>query len=250
MPAATPTIEQQLVLYRLLVEESLGLMCIHDIDGVLLMLNPAVQRSLGYPPGEGVGRNLKEFLAPAVRPLFDEYLQRIRTEGTDSGFMRLMAKDGTERVWSYRNIRYDEPGSPSRVLGHGLDVTQQVVAEKALRASQKALERAHDELAQRVAERTTDQQEANDRLRAEIEQRKQVEEELLRARKLDAMGVLAGGIAHDFNNFLTVVQGSLALAMGHTRPGDPVRDMLQQTVTACDRASSLASQLLTFAKGG
>src|ERR1041384_8085045 len=107
MSAETPTLAQQLTLYRLLVEESLGLMCIHDLDGVLLAVNPAVLRSLGYPPGEGLGRNLKEVLVPAVRPLFDEYLKRIRTEGTDSGLMRLVAKDGTERIWSYRNIRYD-----------------------------------------------------------------------------------------------------------------------------------------------
>ena len=244
------SIEQQLMLYRLLVEESLGLMCIHDVDGVLLAINPAVGRSLGYRPEEGVGRNLKEFLVPEVRPLFDEYLQRISAEGTDSGLMRLLAKDGTERIWSYRNIRYDEPGSPARVLGHGLDVTQQVTAEKALRDSQKALAKAHDELALRVAERTAELQQANERLTTEIDQRKQIEDELLRARKLEAMGVLAGGIAHDFNNFLTIVQGSLALAMAQTQPGDPVRDMLQQTVSACDRAASLASQLLTFAKGG
>src|SRR5881296_710111 len=104
MPAMT-SIEQQLMLYRLLVEKSLGLMCIHDLDGVLLAINPAVGRSLGYLPEEGMGRNLKEFLVPAVRPLFDEYLQRIGAQGIDSGLMRLLAKDGTERIWSYRNIR-------------------------------------------------------------------------------------------------------------------------------------------------
>ena len=43
-----PDFEQQLLLYRLLVEKSLGLMCIHDLDGVLLAINPAVGRSLGY----------------------------------------------------------------------------------------------------------------------------------------------------------------------------------------------------------
>src|SRR5439155_1106331 len=80
-----------------------------------------------------------EFLVPAVRPLFDDYLQRLRTNSTDSGLMRLLAKDGTERIWSYRNIRYDEPGSPPCVLGHGLDVTQQEAAEHALRESRKAL---------------------------------------------------------------------------------------------------------------
>src|SRR5262245_39917443 len=94
MSAGTPTLAQQLMLYRLLFEEGLGLMCIHDLDGVLLAVNPAVGRSLGYPAGEGVGRNLRDFLVPAVCPLFDQYLERIRTEGTHSGLMRLLAKDG------------------------------------------------------------------------------------------------------------------------------------------------------------
>ena len=72
---------------------------------VLLAINPAVARSLGYPPGEGIGRNLKEFLAASVRILFDEYLERILRNGSDTGFMRLVSMDGTERIWSYRNIR-------------------------------------------------------------------------------------------------------------------------------------------------
>ena len=58
-------------LYRLLVENSLGLMCVHDLDGVLLAINPAAAQSLGYRPEEGIGRSLREFLAPSVRHLFD-----------------------------------------------------------------------------------------------------------------------------------------------------------------------------------
>ena len=41
---------------------------------------------------------------------------------------------------------------------------------------------------------------------------KQMEEELLRTRKLESLGVLAGGIAHDFNHFLTIIQASIELA--------------------------------------
>jgi len=225
-------------------------MCIHDLEGVLLAVNPAVERSLGYAAEEGLGRNLKEFLAPSVRPQFENYLERIRTNAADSGLMRLIAKDGTERIWSYRNIRYEEPGSPARVLGHALDVTVQAQAEGALKESRKALRKAHDELAVRVAERTLELQQANERLRAEMDQRQRAEEELLRARKLESLGVLAGGIAHDFNNFLTIVQGNVALAVARTEPGDPIRDILRQTDAACGRAALLASQLLTFAKGG
>lgn len=242
--------KQQLKLYRLLVEHSLGLMCIHDLDGVLLVINPAVAQSLGYRMDDGLGRNLKEFLAPSVRSMFDKYLQRIRTNPVDSGLMRLQAKDGSERIWLYRNLRYEEPGSPARVLGHALDITDRILVERALKQSQKDLAKARDELALRVAERTAELQQANELLAAEINQRKQVEEELLRAHKLEALAVLAGGIAHDFNNFLTIVQGNTDLAKIHMKPGDPVCDILQQTDTACKRAASLASQLLTFGKGG
>jgi len=241
---------QQLQLYRLLVENSLGLMCIHDLDGVLLLINPAVAQSLGYRMEDGLGRNLKEFLSPTVRPMFDNYLRRIRTNPVDSGLMRLQAKDGTERTWLYRNLRYEEPGSPARVLGHALDITDRILAERALKLSRKELAKTRDELALRVTERTAELQQANDRLAAEIKQRKQVEDELLRAHKLEALAVLAGGIAHDFNNFLTIVQGNTDLAKTHVKPEDPVHDLLQQTDTACKRAASLASQLLTFGKGG
>src|SRR5690242_15442362 len=162
---------QQLKLYRLLVEHSLGLMCIHDLDGVLLVINPAVAQSLGYSVEDGLGRNLKEFLSPSVRPMFDNYLQRIRTNPMDTGLMRLQAKDGTERIWLYRNLRYEEPGSPARVLGHALDITDRIIAERALKQSQKELAKARDELALRVAERTAELQQANARLAAEVQQR-------------------------------------------------------------------------------
>ena len=159
---------QQLKLYRLLVEHSLGLMCIHDLDGVLLVINPAVAQSLGYRMEDGLGRNLKEFLSPSVRPMFDNYLQRIRTTPVDSGLMRLQAKDGAERVWLYRNLRYEEPGSPARVLGHALDITDRILAERALKQSQNDLAKARDELVLRVAERTAELQQANERLEAEV----------------------------------------------------------------------------------
>jgi two-component system cell cycle sensor histidine kinase/response regulator CckA len=77
-----------------------------------------------------------------------------------------------------------------------------------------------------------------------------MEEELLRVRNLQSLGVLAGGIAHDFNNFLTVVQGSIELAKMRLNPGAPVLAILEQTSLACQRAVFLSSQLLTFAKGG
>jgi len=164
--------------------------------------------------------------------------------------MRVVAKDGSERLWYCRNIRYDGLKGEPLVLGHAIDITERTRAERALKEAQTALQEAHDELATRVAERTAELQQANERLLAEMEQRKHAEEELLRGRKLESLGVLAGGIAHDFNNFLTIISGNIALAKMHLEPADSVCDILDQAELACKRATSLSYQLLTFGKGG
>jgi signal transduction histidine kinase/ActR/RegA family two-component response regulator len=106
------------------------------------------------------------------------------------------------------------------------------------------------QLERRVEERTAELRLSNQRLKAEIEQREEMEEELLRARKLESIGVLAGGIAHDFNNFLTVVQGNIEMAKLELGSRGVVDEMLDEIAGACRGAGFLASQLLTFAKGG
>jgi PAS domain S-box-containing protein len=160
--AARPSLEEALRerhrQYQHLVEHSLGLLCIHDLEGVLLLVNPAAARALGYPPEAGVGRNLREFLAPAVRHLFDEYLERIRRQPMDSGLMRVVTHTGEERVWLYRNLRYEEPGKAPYVIGHAQDITERVLAEQALK-------HAHEGLEQLVAERTVALQRAEEESR-------------------------------------------------------------------------------------
>ena len=102
----------------------------------------------------------------------------------------------------------------------------------------------------RVEERTAELHKSTEQLRTEIAQRERTEEELLRARKLESLGVLAGGIAHDFNNFMTVVQGNIEVAKMQLNPNEPAQEFLEQAASACQRATFLSSQLLTFAKGG
>lgn len=179
--------------YRDLVEQSLGLICVHDLTGRLSSINPAAARSLGYEPDHGVGRNLVEFLAPGTRHLFDGYLQRIRERGHDDGLMRVIARDGGERVWMYRNVLVSEPGQTPHVLGHAIDITERIAAERALRENEQALRRAHDALEWRVRERTNDLEDANERLRVEIAERQRAEERRERdlIQQRDTLGFLA-----------------------------------------------------------
>jgi signal transduction histidine kinase/ActR/RegA family two-component response regulator len=119
-----------------------------------------------------------------------------------------------------------------------------------LRTANRETAALNQALELRVEERTAALHQSTEQLRAEIAQRELAEEELLRARKLESLGVLAGGIAHDFNNFLTVVQGNIEVAKVHLTPGEAAREFLDQAASACQRAKFLSSQLLTFAKGG
>ena len=137
--------------YRDLVENSLGLICTHDLDGVVLSVNPAAADSLGYEAQDGVGKNLRDFLSPSTRHLSDEYLRRIRERSRDSGLMRVVRKDGSERLWMYRNVVCTEPGAAPYVLGHAIDVTERVTTEAALRKNQTQTLEATGRLAGHVA---------------------------------------------------------------------------------------------------
>jgi len=86
----------------------------------------------------------------------------------------------------------------------------------------------------------------------DITERKQVEEERVRADKLESVGTLAGGIAHDFNNLLTGILGNIELAKRYSEAGEMSRASatLSEAERASLRAKDLTQQLLTFAKGG
>ena len=79
---------------------------------------------------------------------------------------------------------------------------------------------------------------------------RRLETELIRASKLEAVGILAGGIAHDFNNILTVVLGNLSMLLMDTDPKAPGYSLVRDAKLAAVRARDLTLQLLTFAKGG
>ena len=84
----------------------------------------------------------------------------------------------------------------------------------------------------------------------DITERLRREEELVRAQKLEALGVLAGGIAHDFNNILTGIIGNLSYVRQAVEPTSDAAESLADAERAGLRAKRITGQLLALSKGG
>ncbi len=84
----------------------------------------------------------------------------------------------------------------------------------------------------------------------DITDQRLAQDELLKSQKLESLGVLAGGIAHDFNNILTGIMGNISFASMSLDKPDKAQKLMENAEKASLRAASLATQLLTFAKGG
>lgn len=84
----------------------------------------------------------------------------------------------------------------------------------------------------------------------DITDRKRTEEALLRAQKLESLGVLAGGLAHDFNNLLVGVLGNASLALADLPADSPMRPPLESIAEAAHRAADLTQQMLAYSGKG
>ncbi|MCP4674664.1 MAG: PAS domain S-box protein [Deltaproteobacteria bacterium] len=84
----------------------------------------------------------------------------------------------------------------------------------------------------------------------DVTEKRKMEEEMMRAEKLESMGILAGGIAHDFNNTLLAIVGSITLARKALARQGVSSSRLEDAEKACLLATGLTQQLLTFSKGG
>lgn len=82
----------------------------------------------------------------------------------------------------------------------------------------------------------------------DITRSRAMEKEILQARKLESIGILAGGIGHDFNNILSAIMGNLSLAKRLLEKDHPLQEMLASAEEAANRAKDLTAKLLLFTR--
>jgi PAS domain S-box-containing protein len=125
--------------YRDLVEHSQDLLCVHDLEGRLLSINPAPARLLGYSVEELLQKPMRDLVDPQFRDQFDAYLREVARTGESQGLMAVLTRSGERRIWEYHNTLRTEGVERPIVRGIAHDVTEQVRAAKALRATNEQL---------------------------------------------------------------------------------------------------------------
>jgi PAS domain S-box-containing protein len=132
--------------YRDLVENSLDLICTHDLEGKLLSLNEAAVQQMGYDRESLLNRNLSDFLDPAMRHLFAGYLSEIKETGRSRGILRVLNAAGEIRLWEYNNSLRTEGVAVPLVRGMAHDITERHRAEQALLKNEAKYRRLYDSL--------------------------------------------------------------------------------------------------------
>jgi signal transduction histidine kinase len=138
----------------------------------------------------------------------------------------------------------------AQVTGAKLDVPFIIVSgsvgeETAVQAMRSG---AHDYVLKDRLARLAPAVERELREHQERKARRRAEHQLRQIQKMDAIGSLAGGIAHDFNNVLSVILGYSAMLCEALKPGDPLREDIEQIHSAGEHAADLTRQLLAFSR--
>jgi PAS domain S-box-containing protein len=210
-----------------------GLLIVND-SGIIETANNAVCSMLGYSKQELTGMKADALFSDenTERPISDKtWFYNVRSTGNISDIQTsfITSKGSRIPLSMSASTLTDRDGTLHGMVFICRDMTERKIAQEQLKA-------AHDELENKVAQRTAELQQA--------------ENELFKTRKLESMGVLAAGIASDFSSMLSEIITHLFTAKLHLKAGDDAYRHITEAEAASFRASRLTKQLLTFSKGG
>lgn len=252
LQASLNALQDREIRFRSLIENASDIITIMNEEGRIDYESPAVERILGFRVEELVGRIAFDFVHPDDRPAvveaFNTHAQS--TEAWTTIDFRFRHKDGSWRTLAATSRNLLHHPAVQGVVVNSRDITERQRAEAALQHS-------HQELEKRVAERTAELIGANTRLKQEIAEREAVirqketlQAQLLKAKKMEAIGTLAGGIAHDFNNLMMGIQGNASLLRLELDAHPELAERLEMIEAFVQSGAHLTRQLLGFARMG
>ena len=198
--------------YRELFDSVHDLVFTQDLQGRFMTVNPAVTHTFGYDAVDLLGRPVSDFMAKKFRPRFGpEYLDRLQRDGVAEGVSHYLARDGRKIHVEYHSTLVRPESGDAYISGIGRNVSERVQAERKIR---------------------------------------DLQQEMLQAQKMEAIGTLAGGIAHDFNNLMMGIQGRISLLQFEAGGAAARRAHLEEMETCVQSAINLTRQLLGFARAG
>jgi len=205
---AEETLRREHAFAESLIETAQAIVLVLDPAGRIVRFNRYMEELTGYRLAEVKGKVWFDAFLPEsdrqrIRDVFAQAVGNVQTRGNVNP---IVTKDGRKRLieW-YDKALKDAEGNVVGLVAVGQDITERKQAEE-------ALQRAHDELERRVAERTRELVAVNTRLREEIAERQRIEEherqleaDLAHVGRLTTMGEMASSLAHELNQPLAAI---------------------------------------------
>lgn len=214
---AEAAIRESELRYKLLTEATFDGVALHD-DGVLLEVNPGLERMFGYQPGELIGRSIFNLVVPEQRA---QAIANMR-QGVEGPYEIMgLRKDGSTIVGEVVVRPYWYRGKQVRlVAGRDIMLRKQMEAQQV---------RYLEELERQVAERTSEI--------AKLEaQRAQTE-------KLAAVGQMAAAVAHEINNPIAGIRNAFTLVKQAVDPAHPHYEFVGMIDREITRVASIVQNM-------
>jgi PAS domain S-box-containing protein len=207
------------VLYQRIEEERKALRAVinaifHPIfvknnDYIYTECNDAFSEYLGLKKEDIIGKTVYEISPEENAHIYHIADKKLLETGNPQVYESIViGKDKTEHnVIFYKNIIKNTSGEVNGIVGFIVDITEQKKAE---------------------------------------EEKRKIEIQLLKAQKLESLGVMAGGIAHDFNNILVGILGFAELTLLALPEDSPFMENIQEIMKSGMRAKNIIKQILTY----
>jgi PAS domain S-box-containing protein len=220
--------------------------------GELKRLVPAIARELREAKGRAAQRESDARLATLVEHAPVGIFRSTpagRVLSVNAAFVRILGYDSPTDVLQLDLTRdvYADPAERQRLLDqHTYTDREYDDMEATWKRRDGSL--LNVQLSARAARNAARQIEYYETFVRDVTEPRRLQQQLVQAQKMEAVGRLAGGIAHDFNNLLTAILGSADLALDSLPAGVPEREEIEEVRKAALRAADLTRQLLAFSR--